>query len=152
MVGSGADKLPAFNALKKNCYAILMGDFNIDMLSTENNRRNNLFDSYGFTQLIKEPTRVTDKTATLLDHILVSHTDFVQEVTCVSSVTMSDHYPAGVTWQMKNKRQSHGHNMISYRQRHNLDYDIISTNIFNILNNELNLKSDLNEQVNLLGK
>ena len=66
------------NALKKNCYAILICDINIDMLSTENNRRKNLFDSYGFTQLIKEPTRVTDKTATLLDHILVSHTDFVQ--------------------------------------------------------------------------
>ena len=62
---------------------------------------------------------------------------------------MSDHYPVGVTWQMKSKRQSHDDNMISYRQRHNLDYDIISTNIFNILNNELNLKSDLNEQVNL---
>ena len=28
--------------------------------------------TYGLTQIIKEPTRVTDKTATLLDHILIN--------------------------------------------------------------------------------
>ena len=68
-------------AMKENSYMILMGDFNVDLLAetTDNKKWTNMFWSHGLTQLIKEPTRVTDKTATLLDHVLVSDAKFVQE-------------------------------------------------------------------------
>ena len=140
-----------YMAMKENSYMILMGDFNVDLLAetTDNKKWTNMFRSHGLTQLIKEPTRVTDKTATLLDHVLVSDAEFVQESACISSITMSDHYPVGLTWRMKIRRKCTGHNVISYRKFSKSDYEIMSDNIYSSLDHETFSILDVNEQVNL---
>ena len=60
-----------------------MGDINIDLLNGHNTRWPNLTKSFGLSQLIDEPTRVTLETSTLLDHVLVSDIHFVQEYSCL---------------------------------------------------------------------
>ena len=56
-----------------NLEFFLLGDMNADMASTnyDNNVRQliNIADIYGLHQLISEPTRITDKSSTLIDLI-----------------------------------------------------------------------------------
>ena len=50
-----------------------------------------IYATYGLKQVIKEPTRVTVQSSTLIDHITVSSTDNIVE-SGVLKVTLSDHY------------------------------------------------------------
>ena len=57
-----------------------MGDLNCDLLCESNNNTNNLrrlLFTYGFSQLIKEPTRTTSNSRTIIDHIITNRTDLV---------------------------------------------------------------------------
>ena len=60
----------------------------------------NSFDSYNLHQLIKSPTRVTQKSKTLIDHIYVSESRNITE-TCVPISDICDHYLVCVTWTKK---------------------------------------------------
>ena len=57
-----------------------MDDFNIDLLKYNDDKTSwmDIMENYHFTQLIKEPTRITDNTSTLNDHIFASQPDKVQ--------------------------------------------------------------------------
>ena len=74
----------------------LYGDFNLDALRFEENKFiseyiDTLF-SYGFLQIVTKPTRVSDNSATLIDHILTNSTnnDFNSYIICSQ---ISDHFP-----------------------------------------------------------
>ena len=57
----------------ENLGLIIMGDLNADMLNTtdiKTKKYNTFFKQISVDQLVNEPTRVTDKTITLLDHVL----------------------------------------------------------------------------------
>ena len=70
--------------------AILMGDFNIDLLKYETHSKTNDFIddmfSLGFSPLITKPTRLTSHSATLIDHI---YTDLLLDV-CRSGIVITD--------------------------------------------------------------
>ena len=55
----------------ENLEYFLLGDLNIDCLSTNNSPNRDkiteIFDIYGLAQMINEPTRITDKSSTLID-------------------------------------------------------------------------------------
>ena len=73
---------------------IVMGDFNVDLLSQEENfvywlEAMNLFN---LKQIIEEPTRITPCTASLINHIYVSNPEKVRAVK-VSKILISDHFP-----------------------------------------------------------
>ena len=57
---------------RKLCY--LLGDWNINLLSYETHGHTtnavDMFYSYGFMPLINRPTRITQKSATIIDNIL----------------------------------------------------------------------------------
>jgi hypothetical protein len=65
------DIMDMINTEKKTC--IIMGDFNIDLLKyNTHNKTNDYIDNVfakGFLPLILKPTRITQSTATLIDHI-----------------------------------------------------------------------------------
>ena len=73
---------------------ILAGDFNIDLIKHDSDEKSqNLIDvtaSYGFAQVISRPTRITDHSATLIDHV---YTNKVEKFISSSVVTLdlSDH-------------------------------------------------------------
>ena len=93
---------------------ILLGDFNMD-LKKQNPRWKHSFDSYNLHQIVKSPTRVTQNSETLIDHIYVSESRNIIE-TCVPTSNISDHYPVCLTWNKKGaKMPKIGHKTIKYR-------------------------------------
>ena len=72
----------------------IMGDFNIDLVNYANDRNTGTFYDlciYNFRPLILQPTRVTSRTATLIDNI------FINDISCHSlggniTVSISDHF------------------------------------------------------------
>ena len=72
---------------------IVLGDFNICELHEQSHflkEYRGILTENTMCQLIREPTRVTDRTATLLDHILVSREDVIQQ-SGVVPIGISDH-------------------------------------------------------------
>ncbi len=61
--------LQVLSNLKMKCY--VMGDFNVNLLHINENATTyiNMFQCYSFSQIIIKPTRVTDRSATLIGHI-----------------------------------------------------------------------------------
>ena len=74
---------------------ILLGDTNCDLSDANSpchvKSIKDIYATYGLKQLIKEPTRVTVQSSTLIDHIAVSNTDNIVE-SGVLKITLSDHY------------------------------------------------------------
>ena len=56
----------------ENKESIIIGDTNCDFIKPTNYtvHLNRIIKNHGLTQLIEDPTRTTDSTATLIDHIL----------------------------------------------------------------------------------
>ena len=112
---------------------IILGDFNIDLIKCVNRRWPELYESYGFTQLISEPTRITASCSTLIDHILVTDRNCVCESYCVTSVSMSDHFPIALTWNTK-VNNNEGEKTITYRKFDKKNLPNLCENIANVLN------------------
>ena len=93
---------------------ILFGDFNIDLFKV-NQRWTLICDSFHLTQLIDKPTRITDKTKTLIDHIYSTSTNNITEV-CRPIFGCSDHFPVCLTWSKKGINiPKNSHKVIRYR-------------------------------------
>ena len=63
-----------------NCETILTGDFNFDLLQPDvalNGRWHDVIQINNFTQIVKEPTRITENTCTL---IYVKNIDYIREI------------------------------------------------------------------------
>ena len=78
--------------IEENKEFILLGDFNKDLLNVETDREWGYFTtSLGLTQLINEPTRVTNASQTIIDHIYTNTEENIQHVH-VERLCLSDHY------------------------------------------------------------
>ncbi len=99
----------------------MLGNFNIDLLKSDadSNTRLELMENYQFSQLINEPTRVTNKSRTLIDHILSTMPDKVR-YTKVSKIGITDHYPTVVVYR-DTFGSKHTHITIKYRSENNFD-------------------------------
>lgn len=83
------------------CY--IMGDFNINLLNMNNNVINytTLFQSYNFFQTVTKPTRVTDTSATLIDHFWTNDIhNYVKSG--ILYMTISDHFPIYSSFSVTN--------------------------------------------------
>ena len=78
-------------ASKIKSHLIVLGDFDVNILVNSESKL-----SMYLLWMIKDPTRVTSNTSTLIDHIYVSNTNHVGKV-YVPRFSISDHYPAGLT-------------------------------------------------------
>ena len=78
-----------------NKHCILIGDFNINLLSSkENTRCQEFIDtvlSYSFVPLITRPTRITDQSRTLIDNIFTNINPIPKGGIILSDIT--DHFP-----------------------------------------------------------
>ena len=112
---------------------ILMGDFNIDLISNTNNKWSHLIQTFDLLQLVQEPTRVTDTSATLIDHVYSSNP--VNISNCfVSKLAISDHFPVCFSRKINTKLPKHNHTTTSYRCYKNFN----ETNFINELSIDLN--------------
>ena len=73
-----------------------MGDFNVDLTQTEALGKGNellrLTESYGLLQLITTPTRITNTSSTLIDHIYTNISAYCIQSGCIEA-GISDHLP-----------------------------------------------------------
>ena len=91
----------------------IFGDFNLDALKIEENKYisdyiDTLF-SYGFLQIITKPTRISENSATLIDHILTNSNNdrFDSYILCCR---ISDHFP--ILHSLNIKKSKHKHQKI----------------------------------------
>ncbi len=78
-------------AIHINQNIVLTGDLNCDLLTNQNNNKlTDIMNLYNLTNVIEKPTRITDRSQTLLDPILISDTlssifaDVLKVARCIS--------------------------------------------------------------------
>ena len=100
----------------------LMGDFNRDLMQ-DNIKQSWLeyMESFGLHQIVNMPTRVTDQSATLIDHIY-SNTYANILTSVVPKLGLSDHFPIFVSRKTNGASDvKNTHYTISYRSFKNFD-------------------------------
>jgi hypothetical protein len=102
---------------------LLLGDFNID-LSVPQSRWTTLIKSAGLTQHISQPTRVTNKSSTVIDHIYSNNPQCITAAS-ISDLSISDHSPIYCFKTTKMPQVRSGvHNVISFRSFKNFDINL----------------------------
>ena len=101
-------------SLEDDIEIILAGDFNIDLLKSQNSEWQTLYELYSFEQLINKATRVSDKSQTLIDHVYTNKPENISEI-CVPVYAASDHYPVCITRHTPSMPKKHTHTEITYR-------------------------------------
>ena len=76
------NKATEIASLDSQTELIMLGDFNTDLFKNVPQHWTDMVELYNLTQLIKTPTRISDKSQTLLDHI---HTNKPENV-CADNV------------------------------------------------------------------
>ena len=99
----------------------LLGDFNIKYVYGNNQ---DIFNNtkwaditvkFGLEQLIKNPTRISKTSSTIIDHIYTNCSDNIKEV-FTSELAISDHYPICMTYFTNlNLAKKSNHTIIKYR-------------------------------------
>ena len=68
-------------------HIVFTGDFNVDLVKYEHDKAGqnliSVFEKYGFAQMVSRPTRVTDHSATLIDHVYTNDTLSVKKIPVV---------------------------------------------------------------------
>ena len=87
-------------------HIVFTGDFNVDLVKYEHDTAGQniiaAFEKYGFVQLVSRPTRVTDHSATLIDHVYTN--DILNTTSChVLTVNISDHLATLTTLRLNNQ-------------------------------------------------
>ncbi len=142
---------------RENKEMIILGDTNCDFSlkvadeysSSLNNTAHlvEIYDLFGLTQMIGEPTRVTLATSTLIDHIATNKPENVV-ASGVFNITLSDHYLVYVTRKFmgSTKRQR---KTISTRKLKNFNSDNFLSDLGQIdWDNIVSSSKDINEAVN----
>jgi calcineurin-like phosphoesterase family protein len=95
---------------KTNLTAYLMGDFNVDVLKYKScSYASSLIDllfSLGFIQTVNRPTRCTDHSATLIDHIYTNNVHLTDISSYIFISHLSDHFPV-ITKLNESRKFSH---------------------------------------------
>ena len=142
---------------RENKEIIVLGDTNCDLLAIEqevslNVEHNNtkrikdLYQLYGLTQLISEPTRETCHTSTLIDHIAVSAASNIVE-SGVLKISISDHYMIFCVRKYRGALKGQ-HKKVNTRQMKDFDQNSFLSDISSIdWDSILNCSKDINTAV-----
>lgn len=103
-----------FSLLVKNNFEIFMGDTNINMLNSQDQHVNNyscILAQHGLFPYVNKPTRVTESTSSIIDHIFVrKEKQFNLRNTYISSyvfeTNITDHYPIMLSVNLEKEHQS----------------------------------------------
>ena len=105
---------------------VLMGDINIDIIEglyTAPPAWQDIINNHQMSQLVQDPTRVTENTETQIDHIYVSHPGNVK-VCRLSTIVLSDHYLVCFVRQLNaSDFRKYGRTTIKYRSYKHFDQD-----------------------------
>lgn len=108
---------------------ICMGDFNVNLFNI-GNPIDSCFQSFNFTQLINEPTRITGTSSTLIDPIFVSNNSIVNNFGTISMDGISDHKM--VFCDIKTKSFKMKPKNVVYRNFKNFDLNLFLADLHNL--------------------
>ena len=116
-----------YKIYSENKPTILMGDININIMSDKKDKLQeswiSLTTNIQLNQIIKEPTRVTNTSETLIDHIYVSD-DLPVLYSSPIKYSISDHFPVFAVFKMTNidyNKNDDRHKTITYRKYNNFN-------------------------------
>ncbi len=95
---------------------IVVGDLNLDYLKPTKlpNRWTSIMESYDMTQIIKDPSRVTERSKSCLDHMYISNTEHVRS-SKVLRIGLSDLFSSCFTRNHHAQLHNRTHNTIKFR-------------------------------------
>lgn len=107
----------------------ILGDFNVDLVKNKKDpmakKYLNCLSGAGFSNIIDEPTRVTETTESLIDHVLINNISMVSQ-SGVTPLRISDHYLTYCTRKAK-RHVYNSHNTVTMRSMKNYDINIFSS-------------------------
>ena len=115
------------NKLPPECDTLLLGDFNYCTLNNKVNKFSQMMTTNGYTQLINTPTRVTNNSSSLIDHIYTNNTDKISQSGVIES-GISDHFITFCT-RKTFKDMVGKHTRIKIRSMKNYAKDIFVENL-----------------------
>ena len=127
---------------------ILMGDFNFDFGINLNKKWHNLIELFDLTQFVSKPTRVTESSSTIIDHIYSTNPENIIE-SFVPSLSISDHFPICFTRKINNKIQKTEHITTRYRSFKNFNEDSFRADLASDLNNFTVDQPDINKDISV---
>ena len=134
---------------------ILMGDFNIDYKSCINRKWFNMVQLFDLTQLVSEPTRITETSATIIDHVYTNRPQNVTEC-FISHFSISDHFPVCFTRKVNCKVTKNEHVTTTYRCFKQFEESVFLRDLQNELNsftaNSTNVDDDFSNWFQLIIK
>ena len=111
---------------------ILLGDFNKNLLNVDTEREwGNFTTSLGLTQLVNEPTRVTNTSQTLIDHIYTNTEENIQRVH-VERLCLSDHYGVFCNRKSQSNISKNSHQIITYRSYRNFEENRFLNDLYSV--------------------
>ena len=119
--------------IRTDCEQIILGDFNICFLHKQSGLFKRYLDVLTFfncCQLIADPTRITDTSSTLLDHIVCNNTEKICQSGTIN-IGLSDHSIIYCTRKVV-RGQINKHNIIKIRSMKNYNKDIFIQKLSNI--------------------
>ena len=102
--------------------------------------------SLGFTQLIHEPTRVTNATSTLIDHIYTSNEENISEAH-VAPLGVSDHYAIFCNRKINCILKRNSHKSIKYRSFKKFDEIAFLNDLLAVPRSEIETFNDIDESL-----
>ena len=117
--------------IEKEC--IILGDFNIDLQKADNSSKSwlGLMESVSFSQLVKNSTRVTQFSATLIDHAFSNTPQNISSV-YIPEYAISDHYPVCLTRKIPSSyAKGPVHKTITYRSMKRFDESKFLAELYN---------------------
>jgi hypothetical protein len=108
---------------------LLIGDLNADPSTTQGKRLKDLTNLYGLSILIKEPTRITSKSAKILDQVITNIPNLIKAIEIDSPVSNNDHCTISFELQTNIPRQtSYSRHMWLFKQA---DFTIFRQQLLN---------------------
>ena len=127
---------------------ILMGDFNLDFDMNLNKKWCNLIELFDLSQLVTQPTRVTESSSTIIDLIYTTHPENIIE-SFVPSYSISDHFPICFSRKINNKIRKTDHITSRYRCFKNFNEESFITDLSRDLNHFTLDQSDINDDISV---
>ena len=128
---------------------LLFGDFNINYAIEPPQFWVNALEEFNMSQVITTPTRVTDKSCTLLDHVYTNKPENICEIN-VPIIALSDHYPVCITRRFnKSAIKKRKHIEIQYRDFKNFDENLFLNDLLEVNLDDLEQISDPTEINNM---
>ena len=111
---------------------MVLGDFNVNYALTQNAMRvqlNTIMCDSGLRQVIRNPTRVTNKTSSLIDLIFTNIKPILISETGVMNICISDHMPVYIS--RKAPRHKHPKKVVASRRYENFTKEKLGAALFN---------------------